>query len=382
MKHCEDAISFPEFNPLHSLLLLPDILISRFLCSVTHHGGDKYDTSTRFHAVLLDHVNRGLLHTWKLCGYLPEDYSYLLSFHNLESFILDSNYGTCNVLEVLDSLAPLQTLKHLSLRVWSRPSNRQNMLKNACPALMELSISGNCDWMLQVLDSLAGGCIKIVTIDNTLMNFDPTDFIGIYWSLARFSSLQKISHTWGNWNDTPGDAYVEYLTKIDIVPIIIYPISRLIHLECLEFASGYPFTEDIISALATTFPTLKELSISSSAIAGRPTLNSLCILASNCPNLTWLTISLDVKTIPSNVIPAFCHLQHLHIEAEWENTPSVATTAVFFDTLFPYLRCFKSSPYYGCYENGDSKVLETILTICQPARKAEKERLLHLKGKS
>jgi len=227
----------------------------------------------------------------KLCGYLPEDYSYLLSFHNLESFILDSNYGTCNVLEVLDSLAPLQTLKHLSLRVWSRPSNRQTeyAAKMHCPALMELSISGNCDWMLQVLDSLAGGCIKIVTIDNTLMNFDPH---GFYWNLLEPCKIlipARRSLTPGVIGMTHlGMLMWNILTKIDIVPIIIYPISRLIHLECLEFASGYPFTEDIISALATTFPTLKELSnLLKCNCWTTPTFNSLCILASNCPNLTW-----------------------------------------------------------------------------------------------
>lgn len=154
--------------------------------------------------------------------------------------------------------------------------------------------------MHHVLDSLAGDQIKTITIA-TMNTNDPRDFIGIYQSLARLSSLWRISHTWGYGQETfcewPGDA--DGIT-VDIVSII-YPVSRLIHLECLEFSFWNPFMDDDISALAIAFPTLKELSISSRAIGGQPTFNSLCILASTCPNLTWLTISLDAKTIPSSL---------------------------------------------------------------------------------
>ena len=253
--------------------------------------------------------------------------------------------------------------------------------------LCSVTMSGNrdCDWMHHVL----GGQIKIMTIHTPWLTEDHNDFINIYRSLGRLSSLQKISHTWGYGPvRSPWDPTMQYVINVDAeIVSIIYPISMLIHLECLELSPWYPFTEHNISALAqcaATFPTLKELSISSSALAGRPTFNSLCVLASNCSELTSLTISLDAKTIPSNVIPTSCRLQHLHIDAEWENTPSVATIAVFLDTLFPYLRsvCCSESLTDHWYDEGDprkSEVQGIILTICQPAPKAEKERLRRFK---
>ena len=356
----------PEFNPLHLPLLLQGILKSRFLCSVAGVLYDDHDRNAMFHAALLDHVDRGLLRSWELHGYLPDDYSYLSSFHNLESITFDDR--SCDILDAFNSLAPLQALKYLSLYVYvSSLSIEQNMAKNACPALQELSISGSGNWMHHVLDSLAGGQIKTVTI-STLGMDDRRTFIEIYRSLARLSSLQKISHAWGCGVEIP---FQEYLFNVEIVQII-YPISRLIHLECLELSTWIPFTDHEISALATTFSTIKELSISSGAIPGRPTLNSLCSLASTCPNLVALSISLDVRTIPSNVVPSCCHLQRLHIEAEHTPESSVATIALLLDTLFPYLCCVEWSPHCGV----GVEMCRIISMICQPARKVEKERLL------
>jgi hypothetical protein len=372
-----------EPSPLDPLLLLPDILRSRFLHSVIHdiYHGVFAGPVPKFQ-VMMDHVDKGLLRNLKLSGYPPNDHSYLSSFRNLQSFTL--NHGQCNIIEILNSLAPLQTLKHLSLALsgssTSFSSTEQNLPRDICPVLVELSISGNHDWMHHFLDSLAGGQIKTIAIITTGTNY-PGNFVDIYQRLARLSSLQKISHTWGYdmWSTFSSyeDSDLDNIMPIreEIIPII-YPISRLMHLENLQFYTWIPFTDNDISALATAFPTLKELCISSSSIHRRPTFNSLCSLASACPNLTRLTITVDVKTIPSNVIPSFHHLKHLHVEVEsWDvHRPSFAAFAVFFDTLFPYLRCFtfKSCCYMG------EEVYEMITTICQPAREAEKERLLRL----
>lgn len=212
------------------------------------------------------------------------------------------------VLEIFNSLAPLQTLKHLSLDVTSSSIER-NMAKNACPALLELSLSGNDHWIHHVLDSLAGGQIKTVTIATSSTN--STTLTELYRSLARLSSLQKISHSWGDECEMYWDSASHSMEcfKVEIIPII-YPISRLSHLECLELSSWTPFTDHDILALATTFPTIKELGISSGVNLNsrRPTFNSLCSIASTCLNLTSLTISLDLTTLPSSVVPSFCPL--------------------------------------------------------------------------
>jgi hypothetical protein len=157
IKHHKATVAMS--NVLHLLLLLPDILRSRVLCSVTvmHHQGsglqDDYDTGARLHTVVLDCIDRGLLCNWELHGYLPDDHSYLSSFHSLESFTLATDFGCHNVLEVLNSLSHLQTLNNLSLLDLSPPSINLNMLRNACPALVELSISGQSDWMHLVFES-------------------------------------------------------------------------------------------------------------------------------------------------------------------------------------------------------------------------------------
>jgi hypothetical protein len=242
---------------------------------------------------------------------------------------------------------------------------------------VELSISGDHDCIHHFLDSLAGGQIKTISIITIGLN-DPNDFVAIYQSLARLSSLRGISHSWG----TDDDQRFSTLFNATLMPIrdemisIIYPISRLMHLEKLEFSTWIPFTDHDILALSTAFPILKELCISSTSIHRQPTFNSLCSLASACPNLTWLTITVDAKTIPSKVLPSFHHLEHLHINVKsWDvHRSSFAAIAVFFDTLFPYLRCFTFNSC--CYMGGE--VYNMITTICQPAREVEKERLLQL----
>jgi hypothetical protein len=371
----------PPIIGLDSLLLLPDILRSRFLHSVTQSYSlmEEYrGTTLNFHKVMLDHVDKGLLHTLKSSGSPDNDYSYLSSFHNLWSLTLDHDH--CNIIEMLNSLVPLQTLKHLSLSV-SMPSSssEQNLPKDICPALVELSISGDHKCMHHFLDSLAGGQIKTISIITIGLD-DPNNFVAIYQSLARLSSLRGISHSWGIYDNQLFTTHFNrnlMQNRDEIIPTI-HPLSRLMHLEMLEFSTWIPFTDHAISALGTAFPTLKELCISSASIPSHrlPTFNSLCSLASACPNLTRLTITVDAKTIPSKVLPSFHHLEHLHIEVEsWDvHRSSFAAIAVFFDTLFPYLRCFTFN--LCCYMGGE--VYNMITTICQPAREVEKERLLQL----
>jgi hypothetical protein len=94
----------PPIPGLDPLLLLPDILRSRFLHSVMHYMEEHHGTTLKFHRVMLDHVDKGLLRTLKLSG-CPPDRSYpsLSSFHNLRSLTLDRD--RCNI-EILNSLAP------------------------------------------------------------------------------------------------------------------------------------------------------------------------------------------------------------------------------------------------------------------------------------
>ncbi|KAJ7772279.1 hypothetical protein B0H16DRAFT_1512947 [Mycena metata] len=149
------------------------------------------------------------------------------------------------------------------------------------------------------------------------------------------TSLRTIRYHTRSSNSPPSDPDIYALTGHMIRPLFRFTnmVTVTIYQPC-----GLDITDDDVSQLASAWPCLEFLSLGGIyQVASRVTLHALYVLASHCPRLLSLSISLDATLVPALLTSIFDHpLQYIYVGRAAITEP--APVARYIATMFPATR--------------------------------------------
>ncbi|KAF7351887.1 hypothetical protein MVEN_01150400 [Mycena venus] len=182
-----------------------------------------------------------------------------------------------------------------------------------------------------------------VTFNNNTLAKTISDFF-----LALAASCSPTSLALIRVDQGPNDFYDSGPNEMDPYVISANSLQILSHFRNLESfrlttPTGLDADDDSVGDLARSWPHLRDLSLKAvyPPTHQRTTLRCLDTLASHCPDLSQLTISLDARQIPSITGVRQTSLERL--EVRYSQISSAQPVAAYLSALFPRLKMVQVS---------------------------------------
>jgi hypothetical protein len=362
------------FDQHSSILLLPSLVRSKVLYSVTRvDGHEGYGLGPTL-SVLVNSVDVGVLRELSVHGKLPREYASLFpSMHHLQSItVVLSTEGW--EFELLETLSKLQRLQSLDILFPSQSAPLQTVRGIPFSSLLNLSLTATLELMLQILNSLEGDQLESLTLHpRGVLPGSPAEFRRLYESIGKFTSLRDVAQTFLRMDHA--NPFEPRGGEELFLPML--RLTRLESLRLLHIPPWLQFSDDDILTLAPAWPSLKKLILYRHvSVAVKPTLASLVYLASACPELIQLLTTAELHTaelqppFPSGVV-SFHGLQELTL-LHVTSIDEPVRFARFIDGLFPNL--LKLHMPAMSDKTIRDQICDTIFKACQPVRKDERVR--------
>jgi hypothetical protein len=367
------------FDQHSAILLLPSLVRSKALYSITRVDGyEGYGLGPTL-SVLANSINTEALQELSVHRKLSREYASLFpTIDNLRSVtIVLSTEGW--EFELLETLSALQRLQNLDISFHPSQLNPFHNVRGAVSFsnLSSLVLTTTVELMLQILDSLYAEKLESLALyPRGGLPGSPAQYRRLYDAIGRLVSLRELAQTFSEMDHTNP-------SEPRSAEEIICPMSKLTRLESLRLWHIPPwlqFSDDNILTLAPAWPSLKKLILYRYVPAtGQPTLASLCYLATACPELNQLLISVNTAILPPFLptVVSSHGMQELTI-LQVTSVDDPVLFARFIDGLFPNLTKLHMPAM------SDKAILDRICDIifkaCQPVRQDERERERDKKG--
>jgi hypothetical protein len=351
-----------------ALLLLPSLLRSQFLESITHHMSHNF--SWELGQVLSMMLGFKMnIKTIQLSGVLPAAFgSSFAGLHNLTSVSLALSYESWTPV-LFNSLLTLD-LVELSLEMVDAEVSflEQFPMGKASPTIKKLSLIGTISAMYRVL--------KVIAPQDVLDSLSLTRFAGrsrepepnmdhIHEAVGFFPSVRALSIDYAN--SVGGNSQRSHTALGN---------GRLRSLSYLQFLilkslpSSFSFSDDDIFSITSTWPFLKILRLehSSSPSTPWPTFDSLYHLVVKNPQLISLSITVKLSDYAHNTRVSSHNLRALDLLHTAIDRPLIAGR--YLDRLFPNLDTLAIRN-----TSLSEQIRGIIFDVCKPVRKDQQERI-------
>lgn len=359
-----------------SLLMIPALLKSRFISSVTVDMpvvgfGDAHGMGPAL-SIIADYYRT--IKVLSLTGTLSSPYvNYIMNMQMLQTVTLKLGDGT-NTSEILDALSSLRDLVDITLDI-NAAIDRSYIFFH----LKKLTVFGTLALVSTSLSNILAPELESISVNLWVDNTDrlhtmETDLSPL--GFGRYSALKKIFVDWPTRNAQLSPD----LEKGILVRNFMKPIMTLYHIEELVLTSLEPvisFSNINILQIATSWPQLKVLRLEhrNSPSSPQPSLASLNSLVRNCPDLMELSLSFEEGNLQHQIKDTVsCHglskldLQHTNIQSH-------VPVARYLDGLFPYLA------QLDLVGQKDRDLLRALIfDLCHPIRKDQEQREEKFKG--
>ncbi|KAF9461004.1 hypothetical protein BDZ94DRAFT_860806 [Collybia nuda] len=284
--------------------------------------------------------------------------------------------------EVFAMISLLRSLEVLFLDLDAAPPRLGlHRISDAFPNIRKLSLVGSIPLICQILVMISGERLESITIQRDIHDTaTPSLTIELsklfYQTFGRLFNLRTIYVDWGGERFDASYGH----TPAEDMSSILYPLGQLTELESLTLKSIPPclfISDATILTISTALPYITVLHLEQPIWPHSilPTFKSLAQLATSCPKLVKLSLTVDEarSTLPKFDNVTYHGLQDLHLL----DTIIIrhVQTSSYIDKLFPNLRHIDMFHYL------DRKVIcDIIFNACRPARRDQLNRDLFTKN--